>query len=428
MLQQGKTAFGAIPKDRWQHDAFFDAHQGIRGKSYACSGSFLIDVDCFDEVFFKLSPREAAFIDPQERLLLQNAYSALEDAHAFPIDSDNKIAVFVGISGAYYSWLNEDWTTQKHANSSCAYWSAANRISYSFNLHGPSMAVDTACSSSLTALHLACQSVVTDESTMAVVGGVNLIVHPRQMVELSDLHMLSAKNVNASFSQNADGFVYAEGVVTLCIKKLSAAVATGNRIYGVIKGSALNSGGKMQGYTVPNSEAQKHVIISALKKAGINARQINYIEAHGTGTVLGDPIEIKALSDVYQNKVMLGSIKSNIGHSEACAGLAGLVKILLQYQHEEIFAGVNAWPLNEHCHFERHHLLFQKKIVFGKLAKDRVIVRSVLLAQADQMHISFYKIIQLFQYFVSNSILFKKQAHWIVPRNQSIKTLEYPYA
>ncbi|WP_454782598.1 SDR family NAD(P)-dependent oxidoreductase [Legionella sp. WA2022007384] len=426
MLQQGKTAFAPIPKSRWAHDSFFDAQRGRQGKSYAERGSFLNDIACFDEAFFKLSPREAAFIDPQERLLLQNAYFALEDAKAFPIASDNKISVFVGISGAYYSWLNEDWTTQKHANSACAYWSAANRISYSFNLHGPSMAVDTACSSSLSALHLASQSVLTNESTMAVVGGVNLIVHPRQMVELSDLHMLSAQNINATFSQNADGFVYAEGVVALCIKKLGVAVAEGNKIYGVIKGSALNSGGKMHGYTVPNPEAQKQVILTALQKAGINSWQINYIEAHGTGTVLGDPIEIKALSDVYQNKAFLGSVKSNIGHSEACAGLAGLVRILLQYQHEEIFAGVNAWPLNEHCHFEKTQLIIpEKNTPWVQSRGARYSALSSFGAGGSNAHI----IVQDYPIIpeaCTQHHTFKKQAHWSAPRNCSVAIQEYP--
>ncbi|WP_126325160.1 SDR family NAD(P)-dependent oxidoreductase [Legionella cherrii] len=414
MLQQGKTAFGPIPKSRWAHGSF------------AYSGSFLNEIDCFDAAFFKLSPREAAFIDPQERLLLQNAYSALADANAFPIASDNTIAVFVGISGAYYAWLNEDWTTQKHANSSCAYWSAANRISYSFNLHGPSMAVDTACSSSLSALHLACQSLLTGESNMAVVGGVNLIVHPRQMVELSDLHMLSAQNINATFSQNADGFVYAEGVVALCIKKLSDAVAEGNKIYGVIKSSALNSGGKMHGYTVPNPEAQKKVILSALQKAEINSSQIKYIEAHGTGTVLGDPIEIKALSDVYQNKVFIGSIKSNIGHSEACAGLAGLVRILLQYQHEEIFAAVNAWPLNEHCHFEKTQFIIpEKNTVWGHSKGFRYSALSSFGAGGSNAHVILqdYPIIAELN---TKQHSFKKQRHWIVPRTDSVAIHEYP--
>ncbi|HCJ1109673.1 TPA: SDR family NAD(P)-dependent oxidoreductase [Legionella pneumophila] len=435
MLKQGKTSFGPIPLRRWQHDDFYDLNKGKQGKSYAHSASFLNDIDCFDEAFFKISPREAAFIDPQERLLLQNAYHALEDANAFPIATNNNVAVFVGISGAYYSWLGEDWTKLKHANSSCAYWSAANRISYSFNLHGPSMAIDTACSSSLSALHLACQSISTNESTMALVGGVNLIVHPRQMVELSDLHMLAATNINATFSKEADGFVYAEGIVALCIKKLKSAVEAGNTIYGVIKGSALNSGGKMHGYTVPNPEAQKQVIATALKNAKIDAQQIQYIEAHGTGTVLGDPIEIKALSDVYQTKAMVGSVKSNIGHSEACAGLAGMVKILLQYQYEEIFPGVNAWPLNEHCHFEKTQFTVPEKSMSWSGKKGlRYSAVSSFGAGGSNAHI----ILQDYPTISSMNAddvathsakySFKKQVHWIVPRDHlsSIEVQQHP--
>ncbi|MBI2785255.1 MAG: KR domain-containing protein, partial [Legionella longbeachae] len=269
---------------------------------------------------------------------------------------------------------------------------------------------------------------------MALVGGVNLIVHPRQMVELSDLHMLSANNINATFSKNADGFVYAEGVVVLCIKKLKSAVEDGNTIYGVIKGSALNSGGKMHGYTVPNSEAQKQVIATALKNAKIDAQQIQYIEAHGTGTVLGDPIEIKALSDMYQTKAMVGSVKSNIGHSEACAGLAGMVKILLQYQYEEIFPGVNCWPLNEHCHFEKTQLTVPEKSTPWSMTKGlRYSAVSSFGAGGSNAHIilqdyptiSSMNADDLTKHSVKYS--FKKHTHWIVSQDHLRPNAIQPY-
>lgn len=353
MLDLGGTAFTDIPNTRWVHDEFFDVERP--GFSYASKASLIDDIDCFDASFFNISPREARLIDPQERLLLQNAYHALEEARCFPITDKNHIGVYVALSGNYYNWLY-DWQEKTHANSACSYWSAANRISYALNLHGPSMTIDTACSSSLTALHLACQSLKNGDADIALAAAANLIVHPRQMVELSDLKMLSPTNQNNSFSSHGDGFVYAEGVVVLCLKKLSKAKEDGDQIHALIKASAVNSGGKTHGYTVPNATAQAELIQTALTRANLKSEQIAYVETHGTATKLGDPIETKALSDVLNHPLAIASVKSNMGHSEACAGFAGLVKIILQYQNESLYPSAHALPANPYCDFDTNQL------------------------------------------------------------------------
>ncbi|HAT8890249.1 TPA: SDR family NAD(P)-dependent oxidoreductase [Legionella pneumophila subsp. pneumophila] len=354
MLEAGGTAFSEVPVSRWAQKDYFHK-EPMPGHNYASKGSFLENIDCFDAAFFTISPREARLIDPQERLLLQNAYHALEEGGCLPIHDKNQIGVFVGLSGNYYSWCYE-WQNQSHANSACSYWSAANRISYALNLHGPSMTVDTACSSSLTALHLACQSLLSGETDIALAGAANLIVHPRQMVELSDLRMLSPTDQNNSFAENGDGFVYAEGIVVLCLKRLSQAIEEGDYIHAVIKATALNSGGKTHGYTVPNVHLQEEVIQKALTKANIKHEQVCFVETHGTATKLGDPIETKALSSVFTHSLSISSVKSNMGHSEACAGFAGLVKVILQYRNNCLYGNAHSLPLNPYCNFDQNKL------------------------------------------------------------------------
>lgn len=354
MLEAGGTAFSIIPSSRWHLKDYF-CQQPTPGHSYAQKASFIQNIDNFDAQFFNISPRESRLMDPQERLLLQNAYHALEEARCLPIKDNNQIGVFIGLSGNYYNWCY-DWQMQSHVNSACCYWSAANRISYALNLHGPSMTIDTACSSSLSALHLACQSLMSDESKVVLAGAANLIVHPRQMVELSDLLMLSNNDTNNTFSENGNGFVYAEGVVVLCLKKLSQAEEDGDFIHGIIKATAVNSGGKTHGYTVPNVHAQQALIEQTINKANIKCEQICFVETHGTATKLGDPIETNALSQIFKTQLAISSVKSNMGHSEACAGFAGLVKLILQYRNNCMYASVNSLPLNPYCNFDQNTL------------------------------------------------------------------------
>ena len=230
LLLAGQSAISEVPIERWDMDAFYSPDEMKSGYSYSKWGAFLTDIDKFDPLLFNISPRDAAKLDPQERLFLQASYTALEDSGYITLLNETnpaKVGVFVGVTNASYGWLENDrdaWRQIKHVNVSSAYWSVANRVSYTFNFSGPSLSVDTACSSSLTALHLACDSLRRGECAYSIVGGVNLILHPRQYTELSDMKMLSRGNQNKTFSDTADGFVYGEGIISLVLKPLQNAV------------------------------------------------------------------------------------------------------------------------------------------------------------------------------------------------------------
>jgi polyketide synthase PksN len=249
-----------------------------------------------------------------------------------------------------YQWYGiEQWVRGSPGTAHSAYWSIANRVSYLFDFHGPSLAVDTACSSSLTAIHLACEALRRGECRVALAGGVSLILHPRQMIALSHLRMLSRGPAVKAYGTGADGFVDGEGVGVAVLRPLADAVAAGDRILAVIKGSAVNAGGKTSGYTVPNPNAQAGVIAAAFARAGVDPATITYVEGHGTGTPLGDPIEVRALarafgSAVARQSIPLGSVKPNVGHLESAAGVAGLTKAVLQLMNREIAPTLNADP------------------------------------------------------------------------------------
>lgn len=345
-LVNGDNCITEIPRDRWDWEAWFDPEKGKAGKIYSKWGGFLDDIDKFDPLFFKLSPKEAKTIDPQERLFLETCYHAIEDAGYTPatLGESARMGVFAGVMNARY-------TTQP------LHYSIANRVSYLLNFQGPSMAVDTACSASLTAIHLALESLYSGSSECAIAGGVNLIIDPVHYLELSALTMLSGGNECRSFGANADGFVDAEGVGAVVLKPLASAERDGDHIYGVIKGSAINAGGRTNGYTVPNPHAQAAVVSQALERAGLQAWQISYIEAHGTGTALGDPIEIAGLTTAFGKTTQdtqfcaIGSLKSNIGHCESAAGIAGLTKVLLQLKHRQLVPSLHAEPGNPEIDF-----------------------------------------------------------------------------
>src|SRR5947209_5601579 len=234
--------------------------------------------------------------------------------------------------------------------------SIANRVSYFFNLHGPSMTLDTMCSSSLTAIHVACQDLKQGRTSLAIAGGVNVSIHPNKYLMLSSGQFISSDGHCQSFGEGGDGYIPGEGVGVVVLKRLAEAVSDGDHLYGVIRGTALNHGGRTNGYTVPNPQAQTSVIRRALAEAGIDPRQVGYIEAHGTGTRLGDPIEIaalrKAFSDSERASCLIGSAKSNIGHCESAAGIAGVTKVLLQMQHGEIVPSLHSAELNPHIDFD----------------------------------------------------------------------------
>ncbi|MFH0995711.1 MAG: SDR family NAD(P)-dependent oxidoreductase [Pseudomonadota bacterium] len=347
MLCRGVDAVSEVPPDRWSIPAYYDPVPGRPGKSCSKWGGFIADIDKFDPAFFSLSPREAVSMDPQQRLLLEVTWEAMEDAgQVLDLVRGTNIGVFVGVSTNDYSslqWSNDDpskidiYTTTGNATSIIA-----NRISYCFNLTGPSIAVDTACSSSLTALHLAFRSLQNGDCKMALVAGVNAILGPAPYLSFSRMGMLSPEGKCKSFDRDANGFVRGEGSGAVLLKPLADALASGDRIYAVIRAIAANQDGRTNGITVPNFEAQKRLVIDACRQAGIDPVDVDYIEAHGTGTQVGDPIEAHAIGGALganrpqDRPCIVGSVKTNIGHQEAGSGVAGLIKAALVLKHGKV--------------------------------------------------------------------------------------------
>ncbi len=367
-LQQSHNAVRDIPEERWDWRLYYDVNKSAMGKSYGKSGSFILDFDKFDPLFFNISPREAELMDPQERLFLEVSWATLEDAGYTPEvlnqTTKNKIGVFVGVMyGPYqlYGSLQGDL-----ALPTSFYASIANRVSYTLNFHGPSLAVDTMCSSSLTAIHLACESIRRGECEAALAGGVNITSHPSKYLMLSQGRFLSSDGLCKSFGEGGDGYVPGEGVGAVLLKPLSRALNDRDEIYGVIKGSSVNHGGKTNGYTVPNPVAQGELIQNAFKHAQIGPESLSYVEAHGTGTSLGDPIEIrgleKAFEGVEKQSCPIGSIKSNLGHLESSAGIAALTKVLLQFKYKQLVPSIHAETLNSHIPFAETPFYVQREL------------------------------------------------------------------
>ncbi|WP_189525043.1 type I polyketide synthase [Nostoc sp. 'Peltigera membranacea cyanobiont' 232] len=362
-LKAGGNTLRDIPRDRWNVSDFYDSDREKAGRIYVSQGGFLNDISMFDAQFFGIAPREALHIDPQQRLLLEVAYEALEDAAmAAPTSRTGKTGVFIGITnndytrliapGGDYSTVGAYHISGNHINA------AAGRISYLLNLNGPSLAVDTACSSSLVAIHLACRSLRSQECRQALVGGVNLILTPEVPIALCRNQMLAVDGRCKTFDASADGFGIGEGCGVVVLKKLSEALEDGDRIWALIRGTAVNNDGASGGFTVPNGPVQTDLIREALNDARLSADVIDYIEAHGTGTALGDPIEIKAIADalcVNRSKsqpLLVGSIKTNLGHLAAAAGISGLIKTVLSIYHSEIPAHLNFQKPNPHINWD----------------------------------------------------------------------------
>jgi acyl transferase domain-containing protein/enoyl-CoA hydratase/carnithine racemase/acyl carrier protein/NADP-dependent 3-hydroxy acid dehydrogenase YdfG len=351
-LSQGVDCIREIPADRWRWQDYYREPAGgealAAGQHSSRWGGFIQGADEFDPRFFSITPRDAEQIDPQERLFLQHAWMAIEDAGytraALQACRGGQVGVYAGVMYGEY-------------NRSGSLASIANRVSYALNLHGPSMTLDTMCSSSLTAIHLACQDLKLGRTDMALAGGVNLSLHPGKYGMLSAGQFISSAGHCQSFGEGGDGYIPGEGVGVVVLKRLSDAERDGDAIHAVIRGSALNHGGKTNGYTVPNPQAQAAVISAALKDAGVDARHISYIEAHGTGTKLGDPIEIAALGKAFGDYTadtgfcLIGSAKSNIGHCESAAGIAGLTKVILQMRHRQIAPSLHSQRLNPNIDF-----------------------------------------------------------------------------
>jgi len=307
-LREGKDCIIEVPKERWDWRDYYTEDRSEPGRHYSKWGGFIANVDKFDPLFFNISPREAQFIDPQERLFLEHVWMALEDAGYTRNDLQGKmgenlggqVGVYAGVMyGHYQLFAAEENLRGNPVSLGNSYASIANRVSYFLNLHGPSMTVDTMCSSSLTTLHLACQDLKLGRTNLGIVGGVNLSIHPNKYLDLSMGQFISSKGRCESFGEGGEGYIPGEGVGVALLKRLSEAKRDGDHIYGIIKGSMLNHGGKTNGYTVPNPNAQQEVIARALKESQIHPEMISYIEAHGTGTKLGDPIEITGLTKAF---------------------------------------------------------------------------------------------------------------------------------
>jgi acyl transferase domain-containing protein/thioesterase domain-containing protein/2-polyprenyl-6-methoxyphenol hydroxylase-like FAD-dependent oxidoreductase/SAM-dependent methyltransferase len=369
-VRDGVDCITEIPRDRWDHDRYYDPHKNADGKVRSKWGGFLDDVDKFDPYFFKISPLEAAVMDPQERLFLETAWQAFEDAgYRRDMETRRNVGVYVGLMYSEYQLFGAAEQAQgRPVALSGSPASVANRVSYLLNLRGPSLTVDSMCSSSLTAIHLACQSLRSGDIEMALAGGVNLSIHPNKYLLLGQGQFVSSQGRCESFGAGGDGYVPGEGVGCVLLKPLAKAVADGDHIYGVIKATALNHGGKTNGYTVPNPSAQQEVIEAALRQAGIAPRAVSYVEAHGTGTLLGDPIEIEGLTKAFRAATAdrgfcaIGSVKSNIGHAESAAGIAGLTKVLLQMKHGQLAPSLHSEVRNPHIDFEQTPFVIQQSL------------------------------------------------------------------
>ncbi len=348
-LVSGVDAVTTIPTERWDADAYYDANPDAPGKTNSRWGGFLRDIEQFDPLFFKISPSEAEAMDPQQRLFLQEAWHALEHAGYGGL-REARCGVFVGVSAGDYA---EHLARAGRGDSAEAFMGLApsilaSRISYLLDLRGPSLAIDTACSSSLVAVHQACQSLRQGDCDMALAGGVTLMTTPQLHVRTGHAHMLSPTGRSRPFGADADGIVLGEGVGVVVLKPLARAIADGDTVYAVIRGSGINQDGATNGITAPSARAQEELIRAVLVRADVTADSIQYVEAHGTGTPLGDPIELRALASVFGSRgspsippasaqrIALGSVKSNIGHTVCAAGVGGLIKTVLALRHDEI--------------------------------------------------------------------------------------------
>lgn len=353
LLDDGVDAIAEIPPQRWDIDAYFDPRPATPGKMYVRHGGFIENIDQFDADFFGISPREAASLDPQQRLLLEVSWEALERAGYPPIGEQRSTGVFVGITTTDYGqkmlMSHQLADIDLYYGGGNSLHTAAGRIAYILGLQGPAMALDTACSSSLVSVHLAAQSLRKRECDVALAGGVNLMLAPQWTVIICQSQMLAADGRCKTFDEAADGYVRSEGCGMLVLKRLSDAIADRDDIVAVIQGSAVSHGGASSGLTVPNGPAQQRVIRAALDAAKANPADVDYVEAHGTGTSLGDPIEVAALAEVFSNSrandrpLHVGAVKTNIGHLESAAGVAGLIKTILALRHKSIPA---------HLHFD----------------------------------------------------------------------------
>ncbi|HEV7465952.1 MAG TPA: beta-ketoacyl synthase N-terminal-like domain-containing protein, partial [Candidatus Dormibacteraeota bacterium] len=346
LLDDGVDAISEVPRERWDIDAWYDPDPDAPGKMTSRWGGFVRDLEAFDPGFFGLSNHEAPSVDPQERLLLETAWEALEHAGLTAgelMGSDT--GVYMGVCGTEYQMrvCSDAERLDAYSLLGTAHSAMVGRLSYWLGLKGPNFPVDTACSSSLVAVHLACQALRAGECSLALAGGANVVLDPLGTVYFSRLRALSPTGRCHSFAASADGYVRADGAGVVVLERLSDARRRGHRVLALLRGSAVNQDGRSNGITAPNGPSQQAVIRDALRRAGVTPASIDYLECHGTGTPLGDPVEVQAAAAVLgdgrhgpDDALILGSIKSNLGHTEGAAGVAGLLKAVLALGHERI--------------------------------------------------------------------------------------------
>jgi len=362
LLERGEIVVDEVPEGRWRPEDYFDPDPEAAGRSYVKVGGFLSGIEDFEPTFFRISPREAATLDPQQRLMLEVTWEALERAGEDPTGlRGSATGVFVGVGPNEYAerleGLSDPGIVQYGATGSPVSF-ASGRVSFVLGLQGPSLAIDTACSSSLVALHLACQSLRSGECERAIAGGVNVLASPRSFVAMSKIRALSTDGRCKTFGADADGYGRAEGCGVVILKRLSDAERAGDRILGLIRGSAVNHDGPSSGLTVPNGPAQQALLRAAVAGAGVAPESVDFVECHGTGTSLGDPIEVQALAAVYGHErpeahpLVVGAAKANLGHLEPASGMAGLLKLLLMFEHGAIPGQPGLGELNPHVDWE----------------------------------------------------------------------------
>jgi acyl transferase domain-containing protein len=370
-LIEGREAIREMPESRWKPDPMLS--------SVMRKGGYLEEVDAFDADFFGITPREAAYIDPQHRLMLEMTWDALHDAGIPPEAlSGTPAGVWAALSSTDYFRMQLRDVSQlaSYVGMGAAHCMASGQISFLLNLHGPNTVVDTACSSSLVAVHMACQSLRNRECNLAIVTAANLKLLPDEVIVYAKLGMLASDGHTKSFDERADGLVPGEGSGAVIVKRFADALADGNRIRAVIRGSAINHNGRTAVLSAPSGVAQRQVIQNALRNARVSAEDITYIETHGTGTSLGDPIEVEALREVYDKKngesCVLGAVKTNLGHLEAAAGMAGLIKVILALEHSELPANLNWNQLNSQIDLDGSRFrLPQEKLAWSRGAHSR---------------------------------------------------------
>lgn len=349
LLAAGEDVITEVPPGRWDTRGLHDPDPEATGTAYSLRGGYLTGIDRFDAAFFGISPREAAAMDPQQRLLLQTSWEAIERAGIVPGTlNGSSTGVYVGLYDSGYLASASLGQLDGHVGTGSASSVASGRIAYSLGLQGPAVTVDTACSSSLVALHLAARALAGGECDLALAGGASLLVTPRAHVEFSRLRGLSQSGRCSPFSADADGVVWAEGCGLVLLKRLADARRDGDRVLAVVKGSAINQDGRSQGLSAPSGPAQERVLRAALDAAGLGPGDLDHVETHGTGTPLGDPIEVRALAAVFgpgrpeDRPLDIGSLKSNIGHAQAAAGIGGIIKTVLALQHGVLPASLHA--------------------------------------------------------------------------------------